>query len=111
MIPLAERLIASLVNNNHSAVQQCKVGLASSAADGLSIVPSDVVGPLDTCAIDGNGTRARIFSFADNSDEEPKATAAAATMNDNDGDGGGYGGGDSDYGSGGGSSGSKCAAN
>ena len=82
MIPLAERLIASLVNNDHSAVQQCKVGLASSAADGLSIVPSDVVGPLDTCAIDGNGTRARIFSFADNSDEEVDGSSSFENSSD-----------------------------
>jgi|GEM_PF-6328606 hypothetical protein len=70
MIRYADLLITSIANNDHSAVQRCKVGLASSSAYNLSIEPANVVGSVASCATAGVGSSGRVFSFASESDDE-----------------------------------------
>lgn len=70
MVSYAERLITSIAVGDHSAAQKHKVSLASSSARDLAIVPSNVVGPVENCATDGNGTNARVYSIRADSDDE-----------------------------------------
>ena len=82
MVQYADRLVTSIANNDHSAVQQCKVGLASSSKHGLSIAPSDVVGPVASCATDGIGAKGRIYTLAPESDDENDGSNSLANSSD-----------------------------